>query len=481
MFELKNTQYRNLEEQVQKNKEDIARHYNIDRVLADFGITVLGRVNTYEDIANLDEGENWGYGYLVGPEDDPNGYVVYVWTRPNADIGKDTAYWLNIGKISIVGPQGPAGRSITNISINANYQLVFTFSDGSTLTLAQPIRGPQGSPGINGKTPSITATREANGVRVKTFNGDGTLTNSVFIPDGQRGMTGATGPRGENATLNIIGTFASLEQAPDPQTRELGDAFLLSNGGLTTLYVLTGTPDIISTYSWQETSFGGGTRVTVDNQTQSVWNADTKLDKLVGHTQSVYTFIDPWSTYLTPISTELSENSIPVRDLSGTFSVANPSQQNHPTTKSYVDEITNDIQTLYERLDTRVSSLESNSGGGGSTGGGGWNVITSPEGTPLSFNPGNGTFFEMMLCSEHGMGDNTFTSNVFLFKAEMSYAYSTTQIIPVGALGVNTADLSFYWKLDMNYPPEGTVYTFTPIYNADPSTIHNVKLYYREV
>lgn len=104
MFELKNTQYRNLEEQVQKNKEDIARHYNIDRVLADFGITVLGRVNTYEDIANLDEGENWGYGYLVGPEDDPNGYVVYVWTRPNADIGKDTAYWLNIGKISIVGP-----------------------------------------------------------------------------------------------------------------------------------------------------------------------------------------------------------------------------------------------------------------------------------------------------------------------------------------------------------------------------------------
>ena len=331
MFQLNDKIYRNLEEQVLQNKQDIARHYNIDRVLADFGITVLGRVNTPADLPET-EGENWGYGYLVG-EEAP--YEVYVWTRANPDVGEDVPYWLNIGSISIVGPQGPAGRSITNISINANYQLVFNFSDGSTLTLAQSIRGPKGEPGTNGKTPSITATREANGVRVRTFNGDGTLTNSVYVSDGKTGATGPQGPRGETATLNIIGTFTSLDQAPPASTRELGDAFLLSAGGLTTLYVLTGTPDIISTYSWQETSFGGGTRVTVEGQTQSVWNADTKLDKLVGNTQSVYTFIDPWTTNLTPISTEVSENSIPVRDLSGTFSVANPSQANHPATKSY--------------------------------------------------------------------------------------------------------------------------------------------------
>ena len=37
---------RNLEEQVQKNKEDIAAHYNIDRVLADFGIRVVGQIDS---------------------------------------------------------------------------------------------------------------------------------------------------------------------------------------------------------------------------------------------------------------------------------------------------------------------------------------------------------------------------------------------------------------------------------------------------
>ena len=139
MFQLNNKEYRNLEEQVLQNKQDIARHYNIDRVLADFGITVLGRVNSFDVIADIDEGENWGYGYLVG-EEAP--YEVYVWTRANPDVGKDAPYWLNIGSISIVGPVGPAGRSITNVSINSNYQLVFNFSDGSTLTLAQSIRGP---------------------------------------------------------------------------------------------------------------------------------------------------------------------------------------------------------------------------------------------------------------------------------------------------------------------------------------------------
>lgn len=138
MFQLNNEEYRNLEEQVQKNKEDIARHWDVDRVLADFGITVLGRVNTPADLPET-EGENWGYGFLVG-EEAP--YEVYVWTRANPNVGEDAPYWLNIGSISIVGPQGPAGRSVSNVSLNANSQLIFTFSDGSILTLAQSIRGP---------------------------------------------------------------------------------------------------------------------------------------------------------------------------------------------------------------------------------------------------------------------------------------------------------------------------------------------------
>lgn len=256
----------------------------------------------------------------------------------------------------------------------------------------------------------------------------------------------------------------------------------MSAGSTTTLYVLTGDPGISLTYEWQETSFGGGTRVTVEGQTLSVWNADTKLDKLVGDTHSVYTFIDPWSTALTPISNIVTADSIPVRDTKGTFSVSTPTQTNHPATKQYVDDTEDRLQSYISGVEDRVRHLEDAKGDGSSSGGGGgWNTITAPEGVPISFAPGTSEFYEVMLYSAHGVGDNYFTSNVFLFKADMNYVYATQYVIPVGALGVNTADLNFYWQMNVDYTIDGTVYTFTPIYNADPSPIHSTKMYYRAV
>jgi hypothetical protein len=41
---------RNLYEQVQKNKQDIQNHYDIDRVLADYGINVVGHVDFPEQL-----------------------------------------------------------------------------------------------------------------------------------------------------------------------------------------------------------------------------------------------------------------------------------------------------------------------------------------------------------------------------------------------------------------------------------------------
>ena len=42
MIKIGDTILRNLEEQVLENKEQIALHWNVDRVLADFGIRVRG-------------------------------------------------------------------------------------------------------------------------------------------------------------------------------------------------------------------------------------------------------------------------------------------------------------------------------------------------------------------------------------------------------------------------------------------------------
>ena len=101
-------QLRNLEEQVQENARLIAEHYNRDRVLADFGIRIIGTIPTSADLPDeaTYEGE-YGDAYFVGASEP---YSVWVWTRPDINSGHPNDYWLNIGPIAIEGPQGPQGE-----------------------------------------------------------------------------------------------------------------------------------------------------------------------------------------------------------------------------------------------------------------------------------------------------------------------------------------------------------------------------------
>ena len=97
----------NLQQQVLKNKEDIARHYAIDRALANFGIKVVGSVNTS---ANLPDPETYageyGDAYVVGTEPP---YTYWIYTRPDLNAGYANNYWLNVGEISVQGPEGKPG------------------------------------------------------------------------------------------------------------------------------------------------------------------------------------------------------------------------------------------------------------------------------------------------------------------------------------------------------------------------------------
>lgn len=106
MITINGKEYRNLEEQVLENKQKIAEHYNRDRVLADFGIRVLGTLENKIELPLSDRLE-YGDAYLVGQT---LPYDVYVWTRANEDAGHPFDYWLDIGPLSIIGPAGPAGE-----------------------------------------------------------------------------------------------------------------------------------------------------------------------------------------------------------------------------------------------------------------------------------------------------------------------------------------------------------------------------------
>lgn len=235
MFIIDGVEFRNLQEQVLENKEQIAMHWNVDRVLADFGITVLGRVDTTEDLPESED-ENWGYAYLVGLEAP---YEVYVWTRPNVDAGEPDAYWLNIGSISIVGPQGPKGDKGDPGEPGRN---------GAT--------GPQGPQGPQGPV----GPQGPQGIR------------------GEQGPRGLQGPQGPAGSFSIKGTLSSAELLPDANTMAMGDAYIVYIDNASHLYVITGTE---GNFSWQDTGvLSAGTTITVNGSAVANWDADTKLDKV---------------------------------------------------------------------------------------------------------------------------------------------------------------------------------------------------------
>ena len=102
MLNMNGKELRNLEEQVLKNKEDIAAHYNMDRVLANFGIRVIGQVASVEELPAPETftGE-YGDAYAVGAAEP---YTFYIWTRADINAGHPTDYWFDVGRLAIVGP-----------------------------------------------------------------------------------------------------------------------------------------------------------------------------------------------------------------------------------------------------------------------------------------------------------------------------------------------------------------------------------------
>ena len=268
---------RNLQEQVQKNKEDIARHYAIDRALANLGIEIIGQVSNPEDLPDPTTYEGqYGDTYAVGDKEAVNAgngsYDYYVYTRPDPNAGYNTNYWLNVGKISIVGPQGPQG-----------------------------IQGPQGPAGTSPKW--YTNTYPSNPQEGDMFLGSlGNVfqyTNNTWVlitniqgpqgiqglqgPQGLRGERGEQGPQGERGDvggfINIAGIVESTDQLPAPSSLDnLTVAYLIGTAAPYTLYIQVGSTS--DTAIWTNVGdLNVATYVTSGGAYQNVWDADTKLDR----------------------------------------------------------------------------------------------------------------------------------------------------------------------------------------------------------
>lgn len=207
MITINDKQYRNLEEQVLKNTDDIL--YLRDQAnITNLGIRIVSSepLNGTGELPTVYDGE-YGDAYLVGPN---TPYHLYVWTR-TVDPTK-TGAWFDYGPLNapslIPGPPGPEGP-----------------------------QGPQGVPGKDGKD-GAPGPQGAVGSQGATG------------PEGPQGQIGPAGPKGENGrSFAIVGTLATINQLPSPTADNQPEAYLIGTAQPYDLYVVVG-PSTGGEYTW---------------------------------------------------------------------------------------------------------------------------------------------------------------------------------------------------------------------------------------
>ena len=205
--------YRNLQEQVLKNQEDLERYAATTLTLNNMGIRVLGILSDSTKLPPT--ASQYGDAYLIGTTPP---YDLYIWTRLEA---QDSARFVSVGqfpapsnipgKTGPQGPQGDTGVGIANIYVDSSGYMRIIYTDDRPDSEFGSLKGPQGAMGPKG-------------------------------PKGDKGDPGAQGPRGldgENAfAVTIIDTLTSIDQLPSPSIAGRNDAYVIKSEGKSDLYGL---------------------------------------------------------------------------------------------------------------------------------------------------------------------------------------------------------------------------------------------------
>ena len=335
MITINGKELRNLEEQVLKNKQDIARHYNIDRVIADFGIRVLGEVDKLEDIP----AQTYEYGdcYLVGttyPKD------FYVYTRANPDVGEPDDYWLDIGPLSIVGPQGIQGPEGPKGDTGESTRWYYIDSQRPVY----PENPKEGDMALFGSGVLYYSGGKWNqGLSIRGSQGP-QGNQGIQGPEGPQGEQGIQGPKGDTGgAITIRGIVPTVGELPTPsQISSSSDAYLVGSAAPYTLYVIVGD-------QWTSLGvFNAATAVSVGGQYVSTFNADTKFNvaditdstllnsEHAGYAPA-YSKDGAPNSYVSWSYNNIG-NSLVCRNSASRIYINDPIENYHAATKKYVDE-----------------------------------------------------------------------------------------------------------------------------------------------
>lgn len=240
MLNFGNKDFRNLQEQVLKNMDDIRYILEEEGVLNEFGIKVVGQVEAIADLPSVAEYKaahsDWGYGdaYAVGDEAP---YELYILTRANGTHASD--YWFEIGEFPVAGPQGPQGATgatgaTPSISVAAN---TTTLSAGQSASVSVVKSGSAAEPLL---TFSFEIPQGAQGIQgIQGIQG----------PVGQQGPQGIQGAKGDPGYLyTIVGQVNDAQHLPLPTTVSRDAAFLVGTQEPYDVYVLIGSDP--SDFEW---------------------------------------------------------------------------------------------------------------------------------------------------------------------------------------------------------------------------------------
>ena len=252
MLQFGNKEFRNLEEQVEKNAQDIQDFKDGNQTIAEFGITVVGILATEAELPA--QGENFGDAYLIGSQ---TPYDMRVWTR---DVANSTAKWVDLGAFPLRGPKGDKGDIGSVIRVDAGAPLnnptslydyyidkitgywyqAYSNETGYGWLKAFTLKGEKGDRGEQGK----------QGVQGLTG------------PQGKTGPIGPTGPQGQKGDVgpafNVQGTLASSSNLPTPTAamQDKGYAYLIPDTeGTKHIWVIQGSES--TSFSWVDVGTAG--------------------------------------------------------------------------------------------------------------------------------------------------------------------------------------------------------------------------------
>ena len=322
-------EYRNIAEQVLKNKEDILKHFQRDEVLADFGIRIIGQLATKEELPAT--AAEYGDAYAVGTESPFN---YFIWTRANNLSAVD--YWFEFGEIAIAGPQGPKGDR---------------GAKGDTGSSTKWYFGEPNNVLVNAEIGSFCITREGHIYRLDEpgsyiylttiQGGQGPIgPKGPAGPQGEPGPQGPQGPTGDvGGFINIAGIVATQYALPDPELiQNLTVAYLVGTREPYDLYIQVGSTSAIAEW-FNAGALNTATYVSVGGAFQNTWDADTKVDKVGGTAtyDRIYAITKAGNQGTKNITSTPIANAIPQYSTAGRLQTNNPNNDLDCANKRYVD------------------------------------------------------------------------------------------------------------------------------------------------